>query len=164
MLFGFNNLNNWGLVLANPDAPISILGLSPVPFMLLIGVVLGQAFFAWSDKRVRDNKTPLLALEVLDCPAERSAVVRLSGGGWAGAGGQLSDSALHPDSCRIARRLFTSVAIVPYALAVAPAAILSVRLYGRLTPRQLGVISFVLVAAGMIVRASPSATTGARRL
>jgi MFS family permease len=45
--------------------------------------------------------------------------------------------------------LFTSIAIVPYAITVAAAAILSVRLYDRLTPRLLALISFALVGAGM---------------
>jgi predicted MFS family arabinose efflux permease len=31
--FGFNSLNSWGLLLARPDAPFDILGLSPAPFI-----------------------------------------------------------------------------------------------------------------------------------
>jgi MFS family permease len=49
--------------------------------------------------------------------------------------------------------LFTSIAIVPYAITVAAAAILSVRLYDRLTPRRLGLFSFVLIGAGMALLA-----------
>jgi MFS family permease len=37
---------------------------------------------------------------------------------------------------------------VPYAIAVALAAILSLRLYSRLTPRRLGVICFIMIALG----------------
>ena len=44
--------------------------------------------------------------------------------------------------------LFTAVAIVPYALAVAAAAILSVRLYGRMNPRLMGAGCFILNAIG----------------
>jgi len=47
--------------------------------------------------------------------------------------------------------LFTGVAIVPYALAVAVAAIVSVRLYRRLTPQKLGVVCFVLIAIGSVI-------------
>ena len=152
ILFGFNNLNAWGIVLAKPAAPISILGLSPVPFMLLIGVVLGQAFFAWSERRVAHKKTPLLALEVLDSSEERNAVYAfLVAGGLSSA-----ISFLIPLYIQIVQGqtpLFTSIAIVPYAIAVAAAAILSVRLYDRLTPRRLGLLSFVLIAAGMILLA-----------
>ncbi|MCB0227218.1 MAG: MFS transporter, partial [Anaerolineae bacterium] len=48
---GFNNLNAWGLVMARPAAPFTLLGLSPAPFMIILGIVFGQAFFAWSHRR-----------------------------------------------------------------------------------------------------------------
>ena len=62
---GFNTLNGWGVFLAKPAALFHLGGLSPAPVMILLGLVLVQAFFAWSDRRVRDGKTPLLALEVV---------------------------------------------------------------------------------------------------
>jgi MFS family permease len=152
ILFGFNNLNTWGIVVATPAAPFSILGLSPVPFMLLLGVVLGQAFFAWSERRAAKKKTPLLALEVLDSREERNAVYAfLVAGGLSSA-----ISFLIPLYIQIVQGqtpLFTSIAIVPYAITVAAAAILSVRLYDRLTPRRLGLFSFVLIGAGMALLA-----------
>lgn len=152
ILFGFNNLNSWGLVLAKPAAPISVFGLSPAPFLIALGFVFGQAFFAWSDKRVTDQKTPLLAPEVLDSPTERAAVVTFL---VAGALGSVI-AFLIPLYIQIVQGrtpLFTSVAIVPYALTVAAAAILSVRLYDRLAPRRLGVISFSLVTIGLVLLA-----------
>jgi hypothetical protein len=72
--FGFNNLNRWGLGLARPGAPFDILGLSPAPVMIVVGIVLGQAFLAWTHKRQAARKTPPLALEVIDSPTERAAV------------------------------------------------------------------------------------------
>ncbi len=152
ILFGFNNLNSWGIVTAKAAAPFSILGLSPVPFMLLLGVVLGQAFFAWSERRVAHKKTPLLALEVLDTPEERNAVYAFLVAGGLGS----AISFLIPLYIQIVQDrtpFFTSIAIVPYAITVAAAAILSVRLYDRLTPRMLALISFVLVGVGMLVLA-----------
>ena len=152
LLFGFNNLNSWGIVVAKPAAPISFLGLSPVPFMLLLGVVFGQAFFAWSERRVARKKMPLLAQEVLDSSQERNAVYAFLVAGGLGS----AISFLIPLYIQIVQDrtpLFTSIAIVPYAITVAAAAILSVRLYDRLTPRRLGLISFVLVAVGMTVLA-----------
>src|SRR5262249_10857575 len=58
--FGFNNLNVWGLVMAKPAAPFSLLGLSPAPFMVVLGIVLVQAFFSWSHRRTAEGRTPLL--------------------------------------------------------------------------------------------------------
>ncbi len=48
---GFNNLNAWGIVLARPAVPFNFFGLSPAPFMVIIGAVVGQGFFAWSHQR-----------------------------------------------------------------------------------------------------------------
>ncbi len=152
ILFGFNNLNSWGLLLAKPAAPISLFGLSPAPFLITLGIVFGQAFFAWSEKRVAKQKTPLLALEVLDSTEERAAVIAFLVAGGLGS----VISFLIPLYIQIVQGgtpLFTSVAIVPYALTVAAAAILSVRLYDRLTPRRLGVISFSLVTVGLVLLA-----------
>ncbi len=152
LLLGFNNLNAWGIVIAKPAAPFSLLGLSPVPFMLLIGVVLGQAFFVLSERRVTLQKTPLLALEVLDTPEERNAVYAFLVAGGLGS----AISFLIPLYIQIVQGrtpFFTSIAIVPYAITVAAAAILSVRLYDRLTPRRLALVSFALVGAGMLLLA-----------
>ena len=147
ILIAFNNINAWGLLWANPGAPFSILGLSPVPFLIVLGILFGQGFFAWSHKRVADKKTPLLSLEVLDSPAEKNAVLAFLVAGALGT----AVSFLIPIYIQFVQGgtpLFTAVAIVPYALAVAVAAIVTVRLYSRLTPRQLGIICFVLIALG----------------
>ncbi|HSN77231.1 MAG TPA: MFS transporter [Anaerolineae bacterium] len=152
ILFGFNNLNTWGLIAAKEAAPISLFGLSPAPFLIALGIVFGQAFFVWSERRVADQKTPLLAPEVINSTEQRAAV-----GAFLVAGGIGSVVAfiipLYIQIVQDQTPLFTSVAIVPYALAVAASAILSVRLYDRLAPRRLGVISFSLVAAGSVLLA-----------
>jgi MFS family permease len=147
ILIAFNNINEWGLLWASSSAPFSILGLSPVPFLIVLGILLGQGFFAWSHKRVADKKTPLLSLEVLDSPAEKNAVLAFLVAGALGT----AVSFLIPLYIQFVQDrtpLATAIAIVPYALAVALAAIVSVRMYDRLTPRQLGILCFVLIALG----------------
>ena len=72
--FGFNNLNRWGLGLATPGAPFNLLGLSPAPIFIVVGIALGQGFLMWTRRRQQAGKTPLLALEVIDSPQERAAV------------------------------------------------------------------------------------------
>jgi MFS family permease len=150
--FGFNNLTAWGIVLARPGAPFSLLGLSPAPFMVIAGIVIGQAFFSWSHRRQEKNKTPLISLEVLDTPQERAATFSL-----------LIISALGPavnfliplyiQIVQGQTTLFTAVAVVPYTLAIAISAILIGRLYNRFTPRQIGSAGFVVVALGLALLA-----------
>ncbi len=72
--FGFNNLNSWGLAVARTTAPFNVLGASPAPIMIVLGIVLGQAFFLWTRRREAAGRTPLLPLEVLDSPQGRAAV------------------------------------------------------------------------------------------
>ena len=137
ILIAFNNLSRWGPVLATPAAPFNVLGLSPVPFFLIIGVVLGQAFFVWIERREARGKTPLLHREVLNSREERNAVIAFLVAGALGS----AISFLIPLYTQIvlgSTPFATSVAIVPYALAVALAAIFSVRFYDRIPPRSVG--------------------------
>jgi len=153
ILYGFNNINTWGLLLAKADAPFSVLGVSPAPLMLALGVVLGQSFFAWSQNRVAQDKSPLLAPEVLDTPEEQNAVFAfLVAGGLGPAVAFLIP--LYIQIVQDRSPFFTAIAILPYTLSIAAAAILTVRLYDRWTPRRLGVISFVLVAVGLLIVAA----------
>ena len=150
ILFGFSNLQTWGPLAAEPDAPFSVLQLSPAPMLILLGIVLGQAFFAWSNRRVAADKQPLLAMEVLDSREEKSAVIAFLVAGSLG----LAVGFLIPLYVQIVQDrspLFTAVAILPYAVAIAAAGVLSVRQYDRLSPRTLGIASFVLIAIGLVV-------------
>jgi MFS family permease len=150
VLLGFNNLQTWGPVAAQNAAPFSVLRLSPAPIFILIGILLGQAFFAWTNRRVAAHKQPLLAMEVLESKEEKSAVIAFLVAGSL----SLAVSFLIPLYVQIVQDrspLFSAVAILPYAGAVALAGVISVRLYDRLSPRRLGVASFILIAIGLVV-------------
>ena len=89
---------------------------------MIAGIVLGQAFFVWLKRREAQGKTPLLAREVLNSSEERNAVLAFLVAGALGS----AISFLIPLYIQIVQGktpLFTSVAIVPYALTVAAAAI-----------------------------------------
>jgi MFS family permease len=150
ILFGFNNLQTWGPLVANTAAPFSLLRVSPAPIFIIVGIVLGQAFFAWSQRRVAANKQPLLAMEVLASKEEKNAVIAFLVAGSL----SLAVGFLIPLYVQIAQGrtpLASAVAILPYAIAVAAAGVLSVRLYDRFSPRSLGVASFILIAIGLVV-------------
>ena len=127
-----------------------MLGVSPAPMLILTGIVLGQAFFAWSHRRVAGNKQPLLAMEVLESREEKSAVVAFLVAGSLG----LAVSFLIPLYVQIVQDrspLFSAVAILPYAAAIAVASVVSVRFYDRVAPRRLGIGSFIVIAIGLVV-------------
>ena len=146
--FGFNNLNAWGIVLANSNAPFNILGLSPALIFLVFGLLLFQAFFAWSHLIAEVGRMPLLSLEVLDSPKERATIVCLLVIGALGP----AVNFLIPLFIQIVQgrtTMQTAIAVVPYTLAIAASAIFIVRFYGRLTPRRIAVVAFALVAGGL---------------
>ncbi len=150
ILFGFNNLQTWGPLLAEDEAPFSLLRVSPAPLLILAGVLLGQAFFAWSRRRVATGEQPLLALEVMESREEKSAVIAFLVAGSLG----LAVGFLIPLYVQIVQDrtpLFSAVAILPYTAAIALAGVLSVRLYDRASPRRLGIASFILIAIGLVV-------------
>lgn len=150
--YGFNNLNSWGIVLASDAAPFTLLGLSPAMLFLVFGVLLFQAFFAWSHQRAELGKSPLLSLEVLDSPQERATIICLLVIGALGP----AINFLIPLFIQIVQgrtTMQTAIAVVPYTLAIAASAILIVRLSDRLTPRRIAMIGFALVAAGLVLLA-----------
>jgi MFS family permease len=147
--FGFNNLNGWGLALARPNAPFDIVGASPAPIMIVLGIVLGQAFFMWTRRREAAGKTPMLPLEVLDSPQERAAVFAM----FSVVALEASLNFSVPLYIQIVQGrspLATAVAMLPFNLTVFFAAMLVVRLYQKVTPRQIGRIGFGLCAAALL--------------
>jgi MFS family permease len=145
--FGFNNIRHWGVLLAHPAAPLDILGVSPAPVMIVVGVVVFAMFLGWSQRRARSGKTPLIALEVIDSPLEWMTVVALFI--IVGMEGAINFSV--PLYIQIVQGLpafQTSIAMMPFMLTVFFTAILIVRLYDRFTPRQIAICAYVLVAAG----------------
>jgi len=147
--FGFNNLNRWGLTVARPAAPFDLLGLSPAPIMIVLGIVFGQAFLMWTHKRQAEGKTPLLALAVIDSPQERAAVYAMFS--VVALEAMLNFSVpLYIQIVQGRSALATAIAMLPFNLTVFFSAMLIVRFYDKLTPRQIGRYGFMLCTAALL--------------
>jgi len=146
---GFNSLTGWGVLLAGPQAPFSVLDVSPAPIMIICGVFLFQAFLIWSRKLQAVGQTPLMALEVIDTPQERSAVFAL----FAIGGITAAIAFLVPLYIQVVQggsSLQTAVALIPLSVTSVAAALLVVRLYERLSARQIARYAFLLTAIGLV--------------
>src|SRR5262247_2417567 len=147
--FGFNNLNRWGLGVAGPNAPFNLLGLSPAPIMIVLGIVLGQAFLMWTRRRQEAGKTPLLALSVIDSPQERAAVYAMFS--VVALEAMLNFSVpLYIQIVQGRSPLATAIAMMPFNLTVFITAMLIVRFFDRLTPRQIGRYGFILCTLALV--------------
>jgi MFS family permease len=117
--------------------------------MIVLGVLLGQAFLVWTRKRQADGKTPLLALEVIESPLERAAVYAMFC--VVALEGMLNFSVpLYIQIVQGRSPIATAVAMLPFNLTVFFAAMLIVRFYDRLTPRQIGRYGFVLCTVALL--------------
>ena len=149
IVFGFNNLNRWGLMLATPNAPINLLGLSPAPILIVIGIVVGQGFLMWTRARQQAGRTPLLSLEVIDSVEERAAVYAM----FCVVALEATLNFSVPLYIQIVQGrtpIATTIAMLPFNLTVFFAAMLITRLYDRLTPRQIGHYGFILCAIALV--------------
>jgi MFS family permease len=147
--FGFNNLNRWGLGLARPGAPFDLFGLSPAPVMIVLGVVLLQTFVAWTRRRRAAGGTPLLDLRVIGSSEERAAVYAMFSVVALEAALNFSVP-LYIQIVQGRTPIETAIAMMPFNLTVFFTAMLIVRLYGRLTPRQIGRYGFGLCTVGLL--------------
>jgi predicted MFS family arabinose efflux permease len=147
--FGFNNLNRWGLGLAGPNAPFSIVGMSPAPIFIVLGIVLGQSFFRWTAKREAEGKTPLLALQVIASPQERAAVYAMFCVVALEAALNFSVP-LYIQIVQGRSPIATAVAMLPFNLTVFFTAMLIVRFYEKFTPRQIGRYGFMLCTVALL--------------
>jgi MFS family permease len=147
VIFGFNNLRNWGVMVARPAAPFDLFGLSPAPAMILFGAAIGMAFFVWTRRQSSAGKTPLLALEVVSSGREWAAVFTLFI--IVAMEGAINFSVpLYIQIVQGRSSMMTSVAMMPFMLTVFFTAILIVRLYNRFSPRTIARAAFILVAIG----------------
>ncbi|WP_262365661.1 MFS transporter [Gordonia sp. OPL2] len=149
LTLGFNNLNNWGVFYADDGAPFDILGVSPAPALIVIGVVLVQAFFMWTRRRMAAGKVPLVDLSVLRSSRERSAVYAM----FIVVAMEAALNFTVPLYIQIVqgRTPFdTALAMMPFNLTVFITATLVVRVYRRFTPRTIGVFSFVLTTGALV--------------
>lgn len=149
LTLGFNNLNSWGALAPTPTAPFTVLGLSPAPVFIVLGIILGQAFFLWTRKRMADGKVPLIDLSVLGSSRERAAVYAM----FIVVALEACVNFTIPLYIQIVqgRTPFdTSLAMMPFNLTVFITATLVVRFYKRYPPRTIGVFGFILTTAALV--------------
>ena len=149
LTLGFNNLNGWGILFAEPGAPFEILGLSPAPVFMVLGLILGQSFFMWTNRRMAKGKVPLVDLSVLKEPTERAALYAM----FIIVAMEAAVNFTVPTYIQIVqgRTPFdTSLAMMPFNLTVFVTATLIVRFYKRYASRTIALFAFGLTTAALL--------------
>ncbi|MDY7527717.1 MULTISPECIES: MFS transporter [unclassified Cryobacterium] len=150
--FGFSGLNSWGVVLATPSAPFTVLGVSPAPVLILLGAIGGQAFFVWLRRRKAAHLPQIFDLEVLKSGSEKATTFAMAAMLFVGTAANF----LIPLYIQIVqgRSSFqTSISIIPYTLSIFIASSVVATLYKRYPPHQIARVGFVVVALGLVILA-----------
>src|SRR5262252_2092681 len=103
----------------------------------------------WTHKRQEAGKTPLIALDVIDSPEERAAVYAL----FAVVALEAALNFTVPLYIQIVQGrtpIATAIAMMPFNLTVFFTGMLIVKLYDKLTPRQIGRYGFALCVVGLV--------------
>ena len=149
LTLGFNNLNAWGAFVAGPGAPFDLVGVSPAAMLIVAGIILGQAFFVWTRRRMRAGKVPLVDLSVLGSARERAAVYAM----FIVVALEAALNFTVPLYIQVVqgRTPFeTSLAMMPFNVTVFITATLIVRFYKRYSPRTIGIAAFALATAALV--------------
>ncbi|MGY5765180.1 MFS transporter [Brachybacterium sp. DNPG3] len=149
LTFGFNNLNAWGVLAAKESAPFELLGLSPAPVLVVVGLLLAQGFLIWTRRTVRAGRSPLVDLGVLARPSERAAVLAM----FTIVAMEAAVNFTVPTYVQIVqgRTPFdTSMAMLPFNLSVFVTATLVVRFYRRFPPRTIALFAFGLTTLALL--------------
>ncbi|THG34482.1 MFS transporter [Glaciibacter flavus] len=146
--FGFSGLAPWGVLLATDGAPFDILGVSPAPILVLLGLVGGQIFFMWIRRRQREKRPRIFDLRVLRSGSERAIVACMAIMLFVGTAANF----LLPLYMQVVQGLTgieTSFSIIPYTLSIFLASTFVATLYSRFAPKQIAIVGFVVVAAAL---------------
>ncbi|PXA71950.1 MFS transporter [Cryobacterium arcticum] len=148
--FGFSGLNTWGVVLATDAAPFTILGISPAPLLIILGIIGGQAFFVWLRRQKAAHKPQIFDLDVLKSGSEKATTFAMAAMLFVGTAANF----LIPLYIQIVqgRSSFeTSISIIPYTLSIFVASTLVANLYSKYPPHNIGRVGFVVVALGLTI-------------
>ncbi|QXT62864.1 MFS transporter [Tessaracoccus palaemonis] len=143
--FGFSGLSSWGVWDATDQAPFAILGISPAPLLIVLGLVLGQVFFLWVSKRQREQKHRIFDLRVLATSSELAVTACMSIMLFVGTAANF----LIPLYMQVVQGLTgmqTSFSIIPYTISIFLASTFVAYLYKKFPPRVLAAAGFVVVA------------------
>lgn len=147
--FALSVMNDWGLLSATSNAPVSILGFSIVPFLFIAGLILAQLFIARTRKRMAEQRVPLVNLDIVREPSERATVMVMGLMLFVGT----AVSFLMPLYMQVVQGFVgiqVSFAIVPYTISIFVANTLVARLYGRFPPRAIASVSMTVVTLALL--------------
>ena len=150
--FGFSGMASWGVWFATDQAPFSILGLSPAPVLILLGLIAGQLFFRWIRKRQDARLARIFDLRVLATRSELAVTACMGLMLFVGTAANFLIP-LYMQMVQGLSGIETSFSIIPYTLSIFLASTFVAFLYAKFPPRTIAQAGFVVVAGALALLA-----------
>ncbi|HMK09305.1 MAG TPA: MFS transporter [Anaerolineales bacterium] len=149
-VFGVLRSSQWGWLIPSSSAPVAPLGLSPVFWLILTGLLLLGAFFRHEQSMIAGEKEPLLDVRLLAIPPLRAGLTTY-----------LSQQfiimatffvlPLYLQTVLGYDALETGVIILPLSLALFVFALTGARLAGQHSPRRIGFAGLLAMLSGEVL-------------
>lgn len=145
--WGFNRLTDWTSFLAGSRTAYNMINLAWPPALMVLGAVLIRGFVAWSRRYMVAGGTPLIAVGMFGSSPARSVLLSLFTVAALSAAITFVIP-LYIENVQGRTSLFTSVALMPFAVSSFLAGVFVVQFRGRLHPRRIARYAFFAVAVG----------------
>lgn len=145
--WGIDQLTDWSQLLSGSRTISGLFRLALAPGLIIIGIVLGRAFFIWSRKARRPGGALLIDWGVFGGLPERAVLFSIFSVAVLSAAITFVVP-LYIENVQGRTSLFTAVALMPFAGASFAAGALVVQLRGRIHPRRIARYAFLTVAIG----------------
>jgi len=149
-VFGILRSSQWGWIAPKAAAPFTPLGLSPVFWLIIIGIVLLWLFARREEKVMAAGNEPLLDLRLLDIPVLRAGLTTLLGQQFI-IMSTFFVLPLYLQTVLGYDSLQTGITILPLSLSLFVCALGGASLAGRMSPKRIVEIGLIGMLIGEVL-------------
>lgn len=149
-VFGILRSGTWGWIAPTASAPVTPLGLSPVFWLIITGLVLLGLFARHERAMMAAGKEPLLDMRLLEIPPMRAGLTTYLCQQFI-IMGTFFVLPLYLQTVLGYDALQTGITILPLSIALLVFALGGARLAGRYSPRRIVLAGLTLMLAGLVL-------------
>jgi MFS family permease len=149
-VFGILRSSQWGWIAPTPGAPFTLLGLSPVFWLIIAGLVLLGFFARYERRMIEAEKEPLLDIRLLKLPPMRAGLITYLCQQFI-IMGTFFVIPLYLQTVLGYNAMETGIIILPLSLALLVFALWGARLSGRHSPRRIGIAGLFGMLIGEVL-------------
>ncbi|MBK8049872.1 MAG: MFS transporter [Anaerolineales bacterium] len=149
-VFGILRSSQWGWIAPSPAAPFTLLGLSPVFWLIVAGLVLLGLFARYERRMIAAAKEPLLDIRLLEIPPMRAGLITYLCQQFI-IMGTFFVLPLYLQTVLGYNAMETGIILLPLSMALLVFALGGARLAGRYSPKRIAVAGLVGMLSGEVL-------------